>query len=279
MKLQYLVLFLYTISLSCVWAGPPLLSGAPSDICTKMVGSQNSRMSNMTTIHCSSSVTFGSGPSTAAIETCIETQMVNATTAEACTVTVLKVGGTEVIKSPCSTANTTNTTVHTKLCKTHGADNKVFCIEMLTDDISKCTNVTYDGNKIFTFCSCTLYNEYFVQILQKIPNCKRKTKMDDDIQIHYRAMNLANKKEFDNSYYNNVPVKVKLGIKQFMKGWDIGLIDMCEGEVRRLTIPYRAAKQGEILSYPYSPHPHITTGDTLSFEIKLIKIEIPRDEI
>merc|ERR1712080_642598 len=153
-------------------------------------------------------------------------------------------------------------------------------VDAKTDKTSKCTTVEYKGTVIFTTCSCILFNKWEVKVLQKGPNCNRVTENDDDIQIHYRAVNLENGKEFDNSYYNNIPVDVKLGTVQFMKGWDLGLLGMCEGEVRHLTIPYKLGTTDNILTYPDgSPHPYIQDGDTLSFEIKLIKIVIPSEDL
>lgn len=39
------------------------------------------------------------------------------------------------------------------------------------------------------------------------------------------------------SYSRNDPFKFQLGIGQVIKGWDQGLLDMCIGEKRKLTIP------------------------------------------
>lgn len=63
-----------------------------------------------------------------------------------------------------------------------------------------------------------------------------------------------------------------MGAGQVIKGWDQGLLGMCEGEKRRLVIPpelgYGSAGAGE----------KIPPDSTLIFETELIKIE-RRDEL
>lgn len=39
------------------------------------------------------------------------------------------------------------------------------------------------------------------------------------------------------SYERNEPFSFQLGIGQVIRGWDKGLVDICEGEKRRLVIP------------------------------------------
>lgn len=39
------------------------------------------------------------------------------------------------------------------------------------------------------------------------------------------------------SYDRNEPFSFQLGIGQVIRGWDKGLLDICEGEKRRLVIP------------------------------------------
>lgn len=42
---------------------------------------------------------------------------------------------------------------------------------------------------------------------------------------------------FDTSKKRNKPFVFTLGIGQVIKGWDQGLLNMCVGEIRTLTIP------------------------------------------
>lgn len=63
-----------------------------------------------------------------------------------------------------------------------------------------------------------------------------------------------------------VPFTFKLGNGDVIKGWDIGLSNMCIGEIRKLTIPSDLA-----YAYEGAP-PKIYAGATLVFEIELMDI-------
>ncbi|KAE9377657.1 hypothetical protein N431DRAFT_541331 [Stipitochalara longipes BDJ] len=65
--------------------------------------------------------------------------------------------------------------------------------------------------------------------------CTRKTQAGDAITVNYRGT-LENGEEFDSSY-NRAPFQFTLGKGQVIQGWDQGLLNMCIGEKRKLTIP------------------------------------------
>ncbi|XP_035223938.1 FK506-binding protein 2-like [Stegodyphus dumicola] len=111
-----------------------------------------------------------------------------------------------------------------------------------------------------------LTEELDIDVLNKIETCEKKSKKGDMLSMHYKGT-LDDGTEFDSSYERNDPFKFQLGIGQVIKGWDQGLLDMCVGEKRRLTIP-----------------PHLGYGDagagdrippkaTLIFEVELLEIE------
>lgn len=68
------------------------------------------------------------------------------------------------------------------------------------------------------------------------------------------------------SFDRDQPFSFKLGVGQVIKGWDQGLLDMCVGEKRKLTIPpslgYGDRGAGNV----------IPAGATLMFEVELINI-------
>lgn len=73
--------------------------------------------------------------------------------------------------------------------------------------------------------------------------------------------------EFDSSYPRGQPLSFTVGAGQVIKGWDQGLLGMCEGEKRRLVIPpelgYGKTGAGD----------KIPGGSVLIFETELVKIE------
>ncbi|KAL4790558.1 putative FKBP-type peptidyl-prolyl isomerase [Aspergillus venezuelensis] len=103
--------------------------------------------------------------------------------------------------------------------------------------------------------------------------CNRKTAKGDTVQMHYRGTLQADGSQFDASYNRGTPFKFKLGAGRVIKGWDEGLLDMCVGEKRTLTIPpeYGYGDRG------IGPIPG---GSTLIFETELIGIDgVPKDEL
>ncbi|XP_023212112.1 FK506-binding protein 2-like [Centruroides sculpturatus] len=109
-------------------------------------------------------------------------------------------------------------------------------------------------------------SELEIDVLHKPTECERSTKRGDMLSMHYKGT-LDDGRVFDSSHDRSEPFKFQLGVGQVIKGWDQGLIDMCIGEKRRLTIP-----------------PHLGYGDagagdtippkaTLYFEVECIGIE------
>jgi FK506-binding protein 2 len=77
--------------------------------------------------------------------------------------------------------------------------------------------------------------------------------------------------EFDSSIGRNDPFTFTLGVGQVIKGWDQGLLEMCEGEKRKLVIP-------SDLGYgDRGAPPKIPGGATLIFEVELLKINSKTD--
>ncbi|RDW68704.1 peptidylprolyl isomerase family protein FPR2 [Aspergillus mulundensis] len=104
--------------------------------------------------------------------------------------------------------------------------------------------------------------------------CTRKTQKGDSVKMHYRGTLAADGTQFDASYDRGTPFKFKLGAGHVIKGWDQGLLGMCVGEKRTLTIPpefgYGERGAGGV----------IPGGATLIFQTELLEIEgVDKDEL
>ncbi|KAK0922931.1 hypothetical protein LTR91_001093 [Friedmanniomyces endolithicus] len=96
-------------------------------------------------------------------------------------------------------------------------------------------------------------------------SCSRPSKSGDSISVNYRGTLQDTGVVFDESYKRGVPFNFKLGAGQVIAGWDQGLMDMCPGEGRKLTIPPNLA-YGDRGVGPIGP------GATLVFETEMVDI-------
>ncbi|KAK2017147.1 hypothetical protein LZ32DRAFT_600765 [Colletotrichum eremochloae] len=102
--------------------------------------------------------------------------------------------------------------------------------------------------------------------------CDRKTKNGDKLTMHYRGTLQSDGSQFDASYDRGTPFTFKIGSGQVIKGWEQGLLDMCIGEKRTLTIPPE-------LGYGSRGMGPIPASSTLVFETELVGIEgVPKPE-
>ncbi|XP_055377512.1 peptidyl-prolyl cis-trans isomerase FKBP2 [Condylostylus longicornis] len=98
-------------------------------------------------------------------------------------------------------------------------------------------------------------------------NDSSKTRRGDFVHVHYKGTLQKDGIEFDSSYPRGNAFTFTLGSNQVIKGWDQGLLGMCEGEKRRLVIPPELGygKSGSGSKIP--------PDSTLIFEVELLKIE------
>ncbi|MCJ1439499.1 Peptidyl-prolyl cis-trans isomerase fpr2 [Xylographa pallens] len=103
--------------------------------------------------------------------------------------------------------------------------------------------------------------------------CTRKTQRGDKIDVHYLGTLASDGSKFDSSYDRNSPLTFTVGQGQVIKGWDEGLLDMCIGDKRKLTIPPE-------LGYGQRAMGPISAGSTLVFETELMGIHgVEKDEL
>ncbi|CAG9955238.1 unnamed protein product [Clonostachys rosea f. rosea IK726] len=115
--------------------------------------------------------------------------------------------------------------------------------------------------------------ELKIDVTRKV-KCERKTQKGDQVKMHYHGSLESNGEKFDASYDRGQPLAFKLGTGQVIKGWDEGLLDMCIGEKRTLTIPPE-------FGYGSRGIGPIPGGATLIFKTELVGIagvETPNPE-
>ncbi|CEG37165.1 RxLR-like protein [Plasmopara halstedii] len=104
-------------------------------------------------------------------------------------------------------------------------------------------------------------------------SCTVKSQPGDTLSMHYTGTLRKDGSKFDSSLDRNVPFEFKLGAGHVIKGWDRGLVDMCIGEKRRLTIP-------SDLGYgDHGSPPKIPGKATLVFDVELLDIKHEDDEL
>ncbi|KAF7327611.1 hypothetical protein MKEN_00340300 [Mycena kentingensis (nom. inval.)] len=72
-------------------------------------------------------------------------------------------------------------------------------------------------------------------------DCTVKAAKGDKIDVHYTGTLFTTGAKFDSSLDRGSPLPLTLGVGQVIKGWDEGLVGMCKGEKRTLTIPSNMA--------------------------------------
>ncbi|XP_050360768.1 FK506-binding protein 2 [Nymphalis io] len=111
----------------------------------------------------------------------------------------------------------------------------------------------------------TEVTELKVDVVSVPEGCTVKSKHGDMLTMHYTGT-LDDGHKFDSSYDRDQPFTFQIGVGQVIKGWDQGLLDMCVGEKRKLTIPsslgYGERGAGNVIP------PHAT----LHFDVELINI-------
>ncbi|KAI0266749.1 hypothetical protein BC834DRAFT_111375 [Gloeopeniophorella convolvens] len=98
-------------------------------------------------------------------------------------------------------------------------------------------------------------------------NCKVKAQKGDPIKVHYTGTLFANGNKFDSSLDRGQPLPFTLGAGQVIDGWEKGLVGMCVGEKRTLTIPADMA---------YGPRGFgsvIPANSALVFDVELVGLD------
>jgi len=104
-----------------------------------------------------------------------------------------------------------------------------------------------------------------IDVLKRL-ECTERTVEGSTIRVHYDGSLYATGKRFETSHGNKPWGPFTLGAKMAIQGYEQGLLDMCVGEKRLLTVPPELA-YGEHGSGPIPPNA------ALKFEVDLVSLE------
>jgi len=90
-------------------------------------------------------------------------------------------------------------------------------------------------------------------------------KTGDKVNVHYRGTLESDGSEFDASYNRGQPLSFHVGKGQVIKGWDEGILGMCPGEKRTLTIQPESGYGSRAMG-------PIPANSVLIFETELVSI-------
>jgi peptidyl-prolyl cis-trans isomerase A (cyclophilin A) len=163
-------------------------------------------------------------------------------------------------------------------------------------DVINKISIKRKGQEAISFNAVKEFNKFIDNSLNKLEDFKNKeieklkqltkgfTKHDDglyykiiskskgikpskgkNVEVHYKGMLLDNT-VFDSSYSRNEPIAFQIGVGQVIKGWDIGISLLSEGEEAVFVIPpdlaYGSAGAGGV----------IPPNSILIFEVKLLNV-------
>ncbi|XP_076821780.1 peptidyl-prolyl cis-trans isomerase FKBP14-like [Clavelina lepadiformis] len=105
-----------------------------------------------------------------------------------------------------------------------------------------------------------------IDVLYKPPECERESKYGDQMFVHFVGKKADTGETFDKSIEEK-PYRFQLGTGEVIEGFDEGLVNMCPGEKRKLTVPPHMAYGHGGGHLPQMP------GGTLVFEVELVHAE------
>ncbi|KAK7877945.1 hypothetical protein WMY93_031421 [Mugilogobius chulae] len=89
-----------------------------------------------------------------------------------------------------------------------------------------------------TFCAGADEADVKIEVVSKPLECAQKSKKGDLMNVHYDGFLLDGTQFFcSRSDKKGHPVWMVVGVGQVIRGLDAGMLDMCVGEKRKITVP------------------------------------------
>ncbi|KAF9361251.1 Peptidyl-prolyl cis-trans isomerase fpr2 [Mortierella sp. AD094] len=114
--------------------------------------------------------------------------------------------------------------------------------------------------------------ELIIDTISKPEGCKTLSKAGDKLSMHYTGTLHQTGSKFDSSLDRGRTFDFTLGAGQVIKGWDQGLVGMCVGEKRKLTIPSSLGYGSRAMGSA------IPANSVLVFDVELVRIN-GKDEL
>jgi len=113
------------------------------------------------------------------------------------------------------------------------------------------------------------YDGVGIGLIERPKICKKRSRRGDLVRVTFNvSIGEAHGKAWDDRY-EKTPLEFILGDGEMVGGFDVGLTDMCVGEVRHLTVPHKYAyKDGTLGKLP--------ARTTLYFFVKMQSIKTPK---
>ncbi|KAM4730863.1 peptidyl-prolyl cis-trans isomerase FKBP7 [Anableps anableps] len=106
-----------------------------------------------------------------------------------------------------------------------------------------------------------------IEVLFKPEECSRKSKKGDLINAHYDGFLAKDGSQFycSRSDKEGHPQWFVLGVGQVIKGLDIGMMDMCAGEKRKVTVP-------SALAFGHTGKGPVPPNAAVVFEVEVLSV-------
>lgn len=99
--------------------------------------------------------------------------------------------------------------------------------------------------------------------------CARKARRLDFVTFHYKGFSETGKK-FDQSYGREPNgIRIQLGVGMVMPGLDKGLKGMCDGELRKIEVPWRLSRKKKSKVWRFIPNDE----HWLRFDVEMLTVE------